>query len=98
MSTLPAYGIVELLAQSGTLSWPIMVDDEVRGVECKDLALAPLYLERGNASCNYRGLNVADPSLSVDSLIQLAKATQWVVLFLGTDLAGSCNRTVKPDK
>jgi len=87
----PGYGIVEVLGQKGIVAWPHMIGDFV-SVELEKVILPPLFLERANGSTIFRGLEVASATLSWDNVLALTEVCRFVVVFLGTDLASSCQR------
>ena len=63
------------------------------GAKKVDLHYPPTFLEGSGASVIYAALDKADPELSFDSLLQLSVQVRWLVLFLGSDLAGSNGRS-----
>lgn len=89
---LPGHGIAELMAQSGSVAWPEVVASEFCAVHRKQLVFPPCFVSRTNASTLYAAMELADASLQLDALLKLTEAVDVVVLFLGSDLAGSCSR------
>lgn len=92
ITVLPRYGIVELLAQKGTIAWPELVGEHFISVSARPLQFAPCFLQRGTGSCILAGLQRADPGLSIEDLLALTSSVKHVVFFLGSDMAASCGR------
>jgi hypothetical protein len=88
---LPSCGIVEMLAQTGCLAWP-QQHGEFCAVERRDLLFPPCFVERTNGSTIFAAVEGADPSLDIEKLIGLTFTVSFVVVFLGSDLASSCQR------
>ena len=88
---VPAYGIVEVLGQVAMLAWPRRIGVFV-AVEREKVILPPVFLERPNGSTIFRALEDASDTLAWDSIVALTSVCRYVVLFLGTDLASSCQR------
>ena len=61
-------------------------------MDSKTLIMPPRFLTRGNASTILSALETILPALNVENLVALTAAVDVVVLFLGSDLAGSCHR------
>ena len=82
---MPAYGIVELMAQQIKFVYP--ESDRAPRIPCK-----PLYLASSNASCQLRAFNTAYDGFSLTSLFSMAETVPLVVLALVADSAASCTR------
>ena len=91
-TTLPAFGIVELMGQTGEICWPDVLDSGFVAIERKRLLFPPCYVGRANASTLFAALDQVDPHLSVAQSIALAATVDIVVLFIGSDLAPACTR------
>lgn len=89
---LPKYGIVEILAQSGSVSWRVPAPGQVGRIERRDFSLQACFLQRGNSSCLFRAYSVINKSLSFPRMIECADYVKIVDVFLGSDLAGCQNR------
>jgi hypothetical protein len=88
---LPKHGVVELMAQGGTLVWPDTEGDKV--VMRRHLLTLPvLYVARSTSSCHLRAFNVADPSVSLQALLALTVNVRLVMIGIGSDLAASVVR------
>jgi hypothetical protein len=80
-----------MMAQTGCLAWPVQHGD-FTAVEQRDLLFPPCFVERTNGSTIFAAVEGADPSLDIDKLIALTYTVPFVVVFLGSDLASSCQR------
>lgn len=90
---LPAYGIVEMMAQAGTLSWPQAQPGGGFLATCtRKLLFPPRFLERSNGSTIFETTDQVEPSLSVDRLLALTASVPFVVLCVGSDMASACVR------
>ena len=91
---LPSYGIIEMLAQRGALLWAEEAPSKPGAykVNKEDLMLRPCYLERGNGSTLYHGLDAATTQFDMQSLQSMTWDTDFVILFVDSDLAPACNR------
>jgi hypothetical protein len=88
---MPSHGIVELCAQSGVLCWPEMLGDFV-STPCQSLLFSPCFVQRANASCLFSAVEQAELLLSLEKLFEMTLETEFVLFFLGSDLASSCSR------
>ena len=46
-SSLPSYGIIEMMAQNASIAWPELVNGQQFVVHQQDLQFSPMFLERG---------------------------------------------------
>jgi len=74
---------VELLAQTGTIAWSVPNGAHWQ-VRIQNIVFPPTFLAHGNASTLYSGLQRADESLSLDSLLHIVSRVDFVVVFLGS--------------
>ena len=83
-----ARGVVELLAQTAQLIWPV-----VRGaalpLRIEAPVLRPLFLQNTGASNLMSALDAASASLALESLLKLSAQVRFVTLAVGGDLAAS---------
>lgn len=87
-SALPKVGIVELLAQSCVVAWPVSPTQ----VSIREIHLPPRFMGDCTASTLFASLEHADKTLELEKLFELTASVDFVVLFVGSDLASQCQR------
>ena len=93
----PRRGTLELLAQTARITWPRATQGDcdlnssffVR----EPLHLRPQFIERTSASVLMQALEDGIEGLEVESLLQMARRLDFVILSLAGDLAASNTRT-----
>jgi hypothetical protein len=84
-TTLPEYGIIELLAQSCRIAWPELAQGtDFHTVHTKHVPMPAVFMSRSNASTIFASLDRVDPHLAFDKLVALTASVDFVVIFLGS--------------
>lgn len=91
---LPRTGIIEMLGQAGSVSWPqaAQTQPDFFIVRNEPLLIQSLYLERSNGSTQLAGYNAGAPRFNLSSLISLTASVPIVCVYVGGDTAKSVNR------
>ena len=88
---LPSYGVVEMMAQMGCLAWPRQQGAFVAN-ESRNIFFPPKFLERTNGSTMFACMQSAGQGLTYEQFFEMATSVDYLVVFVGSDLAGSCGR------
>ena len=83
--------MIELMIQQGCFAWPEQHDDFVVQ-HSKNIFFPPKVLEQANGSTIFAGMQQAGADSSLEQFFEMASFVDFLVVFVCSDLAGSCGR------
>ena len=88
---MPSYGMTELMVQRGCFAWPERLGDFVVQ-QSKNIFFPPKFLARTNGSTISACMQAAGAGSSLDQFFEMSSFVDFLVVFVGSDLASSCRR------
>ena len=79
----PITGAVELLGQTASLHWPVVVQNNFTSIRHEPVPIAPTIAERANASTIFSAVDNSVPSISIKELAKLSKWIPFGLVHLG---------------